>query len=95
MSITRAWYTYNQTIPGGRLAPGNFFYVNFLPVCVCTGNEVCAVYGIYDDGTNPPYGDHPKPFSSTLRSYINASIAAETCFPNLVGQLPYVYVKVV
>jgi len=95
MSITRAWYIYNPTVPGGRLASTNYFYVNFFPACLDTGNEVCTVYGIYDDGTNPPYGNHPKPFNAQLRSYINASIAAQSLFPNFSAQKPYVYVKVV
>ena len=95
MSIQRCWYTFIQTSSGGRLAPANWVYSNFFPVCLDTGNEVCCIYAICDDGTNPPYLNNPKPFSNQMRSYINAAIASNSYFPNGVGQQPYVYVKVV
>ena len=98
MSLIRAWYRYNETVSGGNLTSNNYFYVGCLPVGECRpyGNQVCVVYGIYDDGTvSGPYGDHPAPFSPNLQSYINNSIALNTSFPNAPGDKPYVYVKVV
>jgi len=95
MSLTRAWYVYNQTLPGGKYNSSNYFYVSFFPACQTTGNQICSVYGIYDDGNNPPYGDHPKPFSAQLQFYINQAVALNTCYPFFPGDKPYAYVKVV
>jgi len=94
MALIRAWYTYNEIVPGGRFNSANYFYVNFFPACYNTGIEVCCVYGIYDDGVNPPYEDHPKPFAvdNRIESYISSAIAANTSYPNGFSQKRYVYV---
>ena len=96
MSLIRAWYRYNETVPGGNLNPNNYFHVGSLPEGECRpyGNQICIVYGIYDDGIFT-YGDHPKPFSPRLESYINAAFSNNTFFPNSGIEKPYVYVKVV
>jgi hypothetical protein len=93
MSVTRAWYTYNETIPGGNLNSSNYFYLSFFPSCQSSGTEICGVYGIYDDGVEFPYGDHPKPFSPRLESYINAAFSLSSSFPTGSGVKRFVYVK--
>jgi hypothetical protein len=95
MSIIRAWYAYNETLPGGNLNSTNYFYLSFLPSCQPTETQVCCVYGAYNDGTNPPYGDHPAAFSSTLESYIKSAFALTTYIPNTNGNKRYVYVHVI
>ena len=92
MSIERRWYVYDETLPGGYLQSDNYFLMGSFPSCQCSGNQICCIYGIYDDGTNPPYGDHPKPFSSQLESYINSAFSLKSCFPNGSNK-EYVYVK--
>ena len=95
MSLQRAWYAYNETLPGGNLNSSNYFYISFFPSCQANGTQICCVYGIYDDGINPPYGDHPAPFSPTLESYINSAFALKRYFPNANGDKRYVYVHIV
>jgi len=90
MPDIRAWYIYNGTV-AGEYTSTNYTFAGFLPTCLTTGPNICAVYGIYD--TN--YGDHPKPFvmDTNLLTYIHAALIAAAAKPSGPGEKRYVYVR--
>jgi hypothetical protein len=100
MSITRKWYAYNDS-PGGQQDQANYFFVDFFPSCDITGNNICAVLGIYEikDSVDPSksvfYGNHPQSFllDKALGYYINVAMAQPSSYPSGTGQKPYVYKK--
>ena len=89
--MSRAWFIYNGD-PGDEQDAGNYFYIPFFPVCQTTGDEICAVLGIYDPET---YGPFPVPFSldTNLESYIIDALASDVAQPSGLFQKPYVYVR--
>jgi hypothetical protein len=80
MSVIRAWYSYNPILSGGVLNSNNYSYVSWFPFCQTTGNQICCVYGIFDDGLSE-YWFHPKPFSFNMEDYINTALAFKSAYP--------------
>lgn len=100
MSITRRWYAYIGT-RGGQLNQLNYVLQDFFPSCEVTGNNICAVFGVYQiyDSINPSnnrvFNINPQSFvqDTKLGSYISIALAQPSYFPAGAGQKPYVYKK--
>jgi len=100
MSITRRWYAYIGA-RGGQLDQANYILQDFFPSCEVTGNNICAVYGIYeindlsDPSNNGVFSTNPQSFAkdTLLASYIAIALAQPSFYPAAAGQKPYVYKK--
>jgi len=86
--MSRAWFSYNG-LSGGELTATNYFYVPSFPQCTTTGENICAILGIYAPLT---YQNHPASFSSNLLSYITDARANNVAVPTIPDK-PFVYMR--
>jgi len=86
--MSRAWFSYNGLSAGEQTAT-NYFYISNFPQCTTTGDQICAILGLYAPLT---YGNHPAALSSNLLSYITTAKANSIATPPIPDK-PFVYVR--